>query len=63
MQSRNHDISHGVMLSYMEVVLKNLGRFRIFCHLQYLQTEASEKKILRAENDSIKFTTKAMVGL
>jgi hypothetical protein len=55
---KNHDITHGVMVSYMEVVLEQLRRFWSFCHVRYLQTEASEKKILSVQKDLIKLRSK-----
>jgi hypothetical protein len=58
MKYKNHDISHDVMISYMDVVLKTLGRFHTFVHVQCLQTKASHKIILNVEKDLIKLKSK-----
>jgi hypothetical protein len=50
------------MLSYNDVVVK-IGKALHICKKCCLQTEASEKKILSVEKDSLKFEVKEMVEL
>jgi hypothetical protein len=50
MKSKNHDIFHGVMLSYLEAVVKKVGKVSHICHKCCLQTEAYEKEILNVES-------------
>jgi hypothetical protein len=59
MNSKNHDILHDVILSYIEVVVKK-GKVSHICHKCCLQTEAHEEKILSVEKDSIRFVVEVM---
>ena len=47
-----------LMISYVEAVVKKLGKFRIICHVRCLQTEVSQKKNRSVENDPVRFGVK-----
>ena len=52
--SRSHDITRGGRG-------KKLRRFWTICHVQYLQTEVSQKKNRSVEKDSVGFGVKVIV--
>ena len=63
MKSKNHEICHDMMISYVDVVVKNLEGFAQFCHVRCLQTEASQKKNRSVEKESVRFEVKVAVEL
>ena len=63
MKSENREICRDIVLSYVETVVKKLGRFLKSWHVRCLQIEESPKKFQRVVKDSLRLGVKVTTEL